>query len=284
MYDRIVGHSARLLTGIYDSFSPWQKEETETPIDEMAGIEEVDEVTFPVSFKSIEDVLQSRTQERPMAVEAKNMIMYVSTTDAPLYINPTVEFDTTIAVLPYGEMVMMLDIQGRFYKVAWQDLIGWMLKDDLVDRAARTRPEFIIGKENLADDANTIQVRAMLGDPFNAAQSDFPLQAGEYVLYKLKEKGRTIVWPPTRPRTPGRWHSILGGVPRIHIGVVPKVRSIMEYVHDDDSGHLAYVEDVRSDETISVSEADHPDSGKYNERLLTKEEWKELRPVFIEVQ
>ncbi|MCR4286353.1 MAG: hypothetical protein NUW00_05660, partial [Candidatus Kaiserbacteria bacterium] len=73
------------------------------------------------------------------------------------------------------------------------------------------------------------------------------------------------------------------GVPHVHVGVVPKMGSIMEYISDADTGHLAFVEAVFPDDTISVSEVNFPDSGIYNERELSKDEWKELKPVFIAV-
>jgi surface antigen len=57
----------------------------------------------------------------------------------------------------------------------------------------------------------------------------------------------------------------------------------MEYMVTEDSGHLAYVESVFPDETLKLSEVGYPDSGIYNERVLTREEWKELKSIFIQV-
>ena len=145
----------------------------------------------------------------------------------------------------------------------------------------RVYPEFRIGQENSVDHPNTAHVRAILGDTFSIGRSEFPLQAGEYALYRLWKKGIRIEWPTIRPRVPGLWHKILKGTPKIHVGVTPKAGSIMEYMLNNDVGHLAYVEAVFPDNTIAISEVNFPDSGIYNERELTKEEWKELRPVFI---
>jgi surface antigen len=58
----------------------------------------------------------------------------------------------------------------------------------------------------------------------------------------------------------------------------------MEYVDENEIGHLAYIEAVFPDDTVALSEVNYPDSGTYNERELSKLEWKELRPVFIVVQ
>jgi hypothetical protein len=197
--------------------------------------------------------------------------------------NPTKEFDTVTHELPYGTMTMVLEEKGRFARVSVDGMEGWALRDDLLDRAAFVYPEFIVGGENNADDPNTLRLRAVIGDVFHGGEAEFPLQAGEYVYYKLVRKGLKIEWPQVYPRTPGRWHVILKRVPSASIGVIPKVGSIMEYTQANEIGHLAYVEAVFPDESVVLSEANYPDRGMYNERTLTKEEWTAQNPVFIQV-
>lgn len=285
LYERIITLTVGFLVHIRDTFSitaPTPTAHTyESDLEEDREEQEV--VT---TFKTVSEILSTKPIARASEAQdesARSMIMYAGDIDIPLYANPTIEFDTQIVTIPYGEMLMVLDAKGRFYKVSWNEALGWVLKDDVVDRSAHTYPEFVIGGENVAHDPNTVHIRAMLGDMFAAARAELPLQAGEYVTYKLLKKNIRIAWPEVRPRTPGRWHQILRGVPNVHIGVMPKAGSIIEYVQEDDVGHVAYVESVLPDDTIALSEANYPDSGKYNERTLTKEEWKELRPVFIEV-
>jgi surface antigen len=65
--------------------------------------------------------------------------------------------------------------------------------------------------------------------------------------------------------------------------VRPKTGSILEYVLPDGRGHVAFVEAVFPDETINISETDYPEGGGYNERVMTQEEWRELKPVFIQI-
>ncbi len=241
------------------------------------------------SFRTIEDVLTR--DERHTVTEGKkntlsyekNTVMYVGSTDAALYKQPTQEFDTVLGSLPYGEMVMVLDQKNRFAQISTNGFIGWVLREDLVDRAAFVYPELVIGLANEVDDPNTIRLRAMIRDEFGGARVEFPLQAGEYVTYRLLRKGLTISWPEVRPRVPGLWHTILKGVTGIHMGVSPKTGSIMEYMITEDMGHLAYVEAVFPDETVTLSEVNYPDRGIYNERVLTREEWRELKPIFIQV-
>ena len=96
-------------------------------------------------------------------------------------------------------------------------------------------------------------------------------------------RGIRIAWPEVRPRTPGSWHTILRGLPGVHVGVLPKQGMIIEYTEENDIGHLAYVEAVFPDGTITISEANHPHGGIYNERSLSRETWRSLQPLFIEV-
>ncbi len=246
-----------------------------TPLED--DVESQEEVT---SFKTVSEILHA---EAPVVSIQKNTLMYAHTPRVPIYKNPTVEFDMQIGEIPYGEMVIVLEPRGRFYRIMWQTIEGWVFREDIADRAARVYPEFIVGEENSVDAPNTMQVRAVIGDPFGVSRSEFPLQAGEYVVYRLWKKGIKIQWPNIRPRVPGTWHKILKGGDRIHIGVTPKIGTVMEYVYDADIGHVAYVEAVFPDDTVIVSEANFPDAGIYSEREFSKEEWKALKPIFISI-
>lgn len=233
------------------------------------------------TFRSFQEVLSTQSVAVPHS--ENHAVMYAGSVDVPLYKNPTQEFDGVLGIIPYGRMVMSLGSRGKWMEIVYGDKKGWVLREDLVDRAAYVYPEFVIGEKNELDDPNTVRIRAMIGDEFDASRVEFPLQAGEYVLYRLLRKGLTIAWPDTRPRVPGVWHTILRGVLGVHIGITPKTGSIMEYTLPEETGHLAYIEAVFPDETINISEANYPDSGIYNERVLTREEWRELKPIFIQV-
>lgn len=214
----------------------------------------------------------------------KSTVMYTAVHEAPLYREPTVAFDSQIARIPYGALVLAVELQGRFCKVIWNTCEGWVRKEHLADRARAVYPEFIQGAENPAESLNAVRVRACIGDVFGLAHSEFPLQAGEYVLYRLFRRGFSIPWPQAdAPRVPGSWHSILRGVAGVHIRVTPKVGTILEYTGEHDIGHLAYVEAVFPDETIVISEANYPHSGIYSERTLNAQAWRALKPLYIEV-
>jgi len=281
-FDSVLRITVGFVTWFRNTYAPAPRHIYQEPtavIDdhEVAQIEK-----SPVTFKTVRDILQTETKS--LAVAQKNTVMYAQTVAVPIYANPTVEFDTQIGSIPYGELVLMVKPQGRFYQVIWNGIEGWVLRDDLADRANRVYPEFLVGQENLVDHVNTSHVRAIIGDTFGIGRSDFPLQAGEYIVYRLWRKGIHIPWTDVRPRVPGLWHTILRGSPKVHSSITPTVGSIMEYVFDQEIGHVGYVEAVFPDQTITISEVNYPDSGIYNERELSQEEWKALKPVFINIK
>lgn len=269
-------------SGVYNTDIPERVITAVPQVQRESTVRDTDERKDEVSFKAIGTVLEQHGSTAP--VLEKNMVMYVGTTATPLWKNPAREFDGVLTKLPYGAMVMLTERRGRWAKIMYREEVGWMFADDLVDRAAHVYPHFIIGEQNDADDPNTIRTRAVIDDALSGGVAEISLQAPEYVLYKLVRKGIVFSWPKEQPRVPGMWHTILKGVTGVHMGLQPKTGSIMEYMINENMGHLAYVEAVFPDETINVSEVNYPDCGIYNERVLTHEEWKELKPVFIQIQ
>lgn len=235
------------------------------------------DVEAPSTFRSMSKVLEETA--RP----SKNTVMYTGAPSVPLYKEPTVMFDGIIVRVPYGALLMVLGNKGRWSFVAYGNKSGWVLRDELVDRSAYVYPDFTIGEENLSDAPNTLRTRAVIEDEFGAGLAELPLQSSEYVLYKLYRKGIRISWPDVRPRVEGTWHDILKGGDKVHVTLRPLVGSLMEYTLEDGRGHLAYVEAVYPDETLSISEVNFGENGIYNERVLTKEEWRELKPVFLRI-
>jgi len=276
-----------------ESLSGRSKEKKENEISVEYYAEEdissiLEDIQIPVeegysTFRGVGEIIEEEKQEIYPAPGGKNTLMYVGGNETPMFLRATKEFDSVVAKLPYGAMVMVLEQNGRWARAVYNTFTGWILREDLVDRAAYVYPQFVLNEQNTAHDPNTIRIRAMLDDAFAGGVSELDLQAPEYVTYRLMRKGLTIPWPETRPRTPGLWHKILKGAAGVHIGVVPKTGSVMEYMLSEDTGHLAYVEAVFPDETINISEVHYPDRGIYNERVLTREEWMELKPLFIQV-
>jgi len=273
-----------------------RKEKRVAEVPALPARERHEEISGPIEIFVEEEIYEEDADEEPLTFRStaeifdvpprpqKNTVMYTGSDSTSLFRNPAMEFDGVISIIPYGAMVMVLESRGRWARVAYRDSAGWVLRDELLDRSAYVYPDFTIGVQNNADDPSTLRTRACIEDEFGAGVAGLPLQSSEYVLYRLTKKGVNIAWPEVRPRVEGSWHTILRGISNVHIGVQPCVGCVFEQIHSDGVGHLAYVEAVFPDETISISEVNYPDLGIYNERILTKEEWRELRPVFIQIQ
>lgn len=221
--------------------------------------------------------------QKPLLLESFESIGYACVPDAFLYALPTRTFDGVIARISYGESLKILHSQGTWFCVRYEDVKGWMRMDDLTQSSASLHPKFATGELYDSFSSETVKLRTLIDDAFHAAPLASVLQDVEYVSYMLHKKDLTINWSHSRPRIAGTWQRLLKGVPGVHIGVIPKSGSIMEYVHENNTGHVAYVHSVYPDNALTLSEVGYPSEGIYNERTLSKEEWRELRPVFIEV-
>ena len=277
LYTAIITFSVRIVEAYVYADTPYNEGDDITDIPKMMLLSAPSATTLPV----LESVVHSEAVSMP--IRMYGMVMYTKSVHVPIFKDPTIAYDTQIATVPFGSMVMAHEPQGRFYNVTWNAIQGWMLRDDLAERAVDIFPHFVENEENLVDSKNTALVRALIGDPFGLSRSTLSLQAGEYVLYRLWRRSVLIPWNDVRPRVPGSWHTILRGITNVHIHIAPKVGTIMEYMLDAEIGHVAYVEAVFPDETICISEVNNPDFGMYHEKELSKAMWKEYRPVFIEI-
>lgn len=212
------------------------------------------------------------------------IVMYVCCVEGtPRYTAPQREFDGVVEMVPYGAAVTVVGYRGRYTSVLRGGHTGWISKDDLTPDKQSVWPQLIVHHEYLATESDTIKLRAIIQDVFGAGVEQLPLQAGEYILFRLMQDHRTIAWPLTRPRLPGSWQTILRGIMGIHSTVTPKTDSIVEWNTESGEGRLAYVEAVSPDNTISLTLVGLTIAGQYETLTLTEEEWRELRPVFIEV-
>jgi hypothetical protein len=212
----------------------------------------------------------------------KNTIVYCAHERVPVRTTPDAAHDTEITTLSYGDMLMVLDAGEEWSYVAFKNKQGYVPTSALAHTAAEVYPDFEIDAENGPRSTNTVRLRYVIRDEFSASLNQLPLQAHEYVYYKLLRRGVEISWPDIRPRTPGSWTRILSLLDGITVGHMPTVGAIMEYTLPSGKAHLAYVEKVFPDLSIQISEADWPDRGIYNERVLVEEEWRALGATFIE--
>lgn len=208
-------------------------------------------------------------------------ILYVTEQPAHLFYSPVAAFDGVITKIPFGAPVQANRIQNRWQEVVFGNLKGWILKDHLSKDPVN--PQFISGTLYDAEDKETKTVRAFIDDDFFGGSLCAPLQDVEYVTFRLATKAKYIEWSHQRPRLAGTWQRLLKGQPGIHVSVSPGTDSVMEVIDEDDVGHVLYVDAVFNDNSILVSEVGNPEVGQFYARKLTESEWKELRPVFINV-
>lgn len=207
---------------------------------------------------------------------------FIGEVDTHLYSDPVIAFDTAVKDLPYGQSVLLKKIGGRWAEVETASSTGWVLKDSLALRREDVLPSLVEDVVYDAHHAETIKLRAAIGDEFGGARADLPLSAAEFVTYKLQQHKLKINWNTDSPRVAGSWQFKLKGVNGIHMTVIPKTHTIMEYSLED-IGYLAFVEAVFPDSSVKITQVGFPEDGYYREVILTQEEYREFRPVFIEV-
>lgn len=235
-----------------------------------------------------EVVEQTGAEEEAIAVDNAPLhspiVMYVREPQGTArLVGPQLEFDGCVETVSYGTAVTVVGYRGRYASILRAGHTGWIAKDALTPDKSAVWPQFRDKRQYLATDEDTLKVRALLADIFLAGALMLPLQAAEYILVRLQSDHRHIVWPDVRPRVPGSWQQILRGVRGIHNGITPKTDSIMEWMSDDGVGRLVYVEAVSPDNTIAYSGVGLHEAGHYESGVFTEAEWRELRPVFIEV-
>lgn len=200
---------------------------------------------------------------------------------AHLFLEPVASFDGVLTDVPYGTMLNVYQAENRWYRTAYREHSGWILKDTVT--ADNIYPRFQLGRFYDSKNVETIKLRSLIHDEFNGGLIEAPLQDVEYVTYKLRQKAKLLPWSDARPRISGNWKQLLRGAPGVYIGILPKADSVMEVVGDDAQGFVSYVDTVLPDESITVSEVGFLQEGMYSNRTLPKEEWRESRPVFIAV-
>ncbi len=220
--------------------------------------------------------------EQQSALFVQGEEYFIGVFEALVYVDPVIAFDTVCIKLPYSEQVHLQKIGGRWAYIKTSYVHGWVLKDSLAEKALDIFPQFEANVTYDDENTETHKLRLCIADMFEGEATKSILTDVEYVTYMLKRKGITIAWPVDRPRIAGTWQKKLRGAKGIHIGIFPKTDSVMEYVQDD-VGHVCYVEAVFPDQSITISSIGTFGEGFFSESMLQKDEWKELRPVFIEV-
>lgn len=107
------------------------------------------------------------------------------------------------------------------------------------------------------------------------------LQCTEYAHFRVKQKlGATIQWPPTRLRNGKDWPDRLSQSSFCRVLDDPAQNCTISFTDGfktpvmQQTGHVAFVEEVFQDGRIRISEANWDNKGSYQERELTKDEWR----------
>lgn len=198
-----------------------------------------------------------------------------------VFSRPVATFDGVLMKLTLGSEVVVLSFMGRFAEIRWQgDETAWILKDDLTTEEGEVFPLLTNGQSYLADNTEVKKLRRLLKDEFSTEALYLPLQDVEMVTYYLKQSGRSISWPPVRPRLSGIWHNLLKGQSGINISVAPIAGGVMEYI-DGEVGFLAYTKEVLVDNSIVIFGVGRKQEGEYLVEHLSEKDWQALRPVWI---
>jgi len=204
-----------------------------------------------------------------------------------------------IRELKNGQKLELLD--GPWLKVRVGRKEGWVHggyvteAEPIIKKQVKSKREiaFIKGVPNLKNDIVTITVRKAINDLFNLGKSkeDYPLNCTEYVQYRVKEKlGLDIEWPVKWGRDRGKWAAIFKKYNKYRVLTQPKVNCAMCFTSGISKkpkinaiGHVAFIEKVYPNGTISISEVNMPNSGIYNERPIPKKKWqKQYKAQFVE--
>ncbi len=241
----------------------------------------------PKLSESITTVSQKNRSSQEEAVTSVGALIagyqyYIGVPKVYVYQDPVISFDGALRCLAYGQSVRLVALRGRWAQVRLAGRLGWVLKDVLAEDKNTVYPRFVDGELYDAEHPETGKLRMLIDDMFGGGRGAFPLMPPEYIQYRLQEKHRVIDWGDTRQRIAGTWQHKLRGRTGVHIGIHPKTISIMEYTIDD-MGHLAFVEAVFPDSSIHITQIGKKEDSQYSDQMLTQEQWKELRPVFIDV-
>jgi len=209
-------------------------------------------------------------------------VMYV-TKETPLLTVARKSYDSCLKKLHYGDAVTVVAFKGSYAKIQKGKDVGWLEKDVLQNRKENVWPVFSIGSWYSHDHEMTERTRQLIQDNFFAGGAFLPLQPAEYITVELLKDNRRINWSQAVDRVPGRWHQMLRGVLGVHITIHPTTESVMEWKNEDEVGRLAYVREVKPDNTLRIEGFGILEEGIFESVTLPEALWREWRPVFIEV-
>ena len=199
--------------------------------------------------------------------------VFITTKALNVRSTPNVASNNILSQLIYGEEIEPIALENGWYKINYQNSIGWISAEfthNADEKPADGVINFVIGAPNDPKSQNATIIRQTISDEFGGGKNSWDLQCVEYVHYKIKNLGCNIEWPVKSGRDGGKWAAIFSTQGKYSVSENPTVGCAMSFTALPGYGHVAFVEDVLTDGTIKISEANWPGNGKYNERILCK--------------
>lgn len=207
--------------------------------------------------------------------------VYVLTEKTDIFCVPELGFDIKITTVNYGQTLQLIRQKGDYAEVQFMTYHGWVsmanVTDDREQVCPMFRPMYCYDNKN----EHTTRLRECIKDEMLGGVLSIALQSAEFVLYKLWENKRQISWNNYRPRIAGAWQTALRGALGVNIGIEPHTGAILECAGSGQSAFLGYVESVHPDSSIVLHSIGRVKEGEFRAEHLTRDVWKEWRPVFI---
>lgn len=225
--------------------------------------------------------------------------LYVNAAELNVRSSPELADGNKVGRLKFGQEVTVIGEDGKWLKIIGPgDIQGWVSSYYLTEylpvhaSPADAKPSpttatvdlpivFRKGVPNLADDPNVIRLREIINDEFGGGKNRWELQCTEYAQYRIQQLGINIRWPVKSGRHGGKWADIFERHGLYKVLDYPKGGCTMSFTAGFKSpemmgtGHVAFVEKVSADGSARIAEANWPPPGKYNERIVPLQEWRE---------
>ncbi|MEK7464490.1 MAG: CHAP domain-containing protein [Patescibacteria group bacterium] len=191
-----------------------------------------------------------------------------------------------IRELSLGQELVFVESNVPWLKVRIDAEEGWV-HNNYVSEAnpmkltIRQIVPFVMGELNLANSSATIAVRNIINDEFHGGTDH--LNCTEYVQYRVKTKlGIDIRWSVKSGRNGGMWAKIFQDAGLYKVSDTPQIDCAMCFTDGISTkpeinaiGHIAFVEEVLTDGSVRISEANWPRNGMYNERIISMNDWRD---------